>query len=258
MLARAIRVQLLVLVAFAALSTRTDAGKLCSAADPTFCCEVTKVTDGDISMTLTLTKTGLSWVAFGISPNASMIGTDAFIFWPNTTSTNNSLVVSNRKAVARVMPMEDGTPDVFLLPGSTYNPTTGQLVVNFARLGETGDDNDVDFKAGNQTYAFVYRVGTPPSPNTLATIEKHTFTDIVSGVFIEKLDDDDDMPKSSSSARPAATSAAPAASSAAATTAASPAAAATNTAGAKPGAATKLAASFGALAGIAAGAVVLL
>ncbi|KXS21753.1 hypothetical protein M427DRAFT_27330 [Gonapodya prolifera JEL478] len=136
------------------LGSVANAAKLCATGEPTFCCETTSGKDGDLSLRVTFQKTGLSLAAFGISPNGTMIGTEAYILWANTSSTNGTMTVSDHTQHSTLCRWRTARRTCCFSLEAATTLRRGQLVANLASVMRgMGDDNGNDFKGGNQTYA---------------------------------------------------------------------------------------------------------
>ncbi|KAJ3338082.1 hypothetical protein HDU93_010018 [Gonapodya sp. JEL0774] len=164
-----------------ALSTAPSsvvAGRFCSPSDSTLCVQAQDAGNGVARITLTWSQTNVGWVAFGISPQAQMPGTDVFLAWPS----GSNIVISDRYASARLSPSVDASQDITLGTGSSA--TAGNFTVVFLRKYNTGDSSDSQLRTGTQTYALAYRIGTPPS-SAAGVIQSHDNADIISANLID-------------------------------------------------------------------------
>ncbi|KXS11476.1 hypothetical protein M427DRAFT_138254 [Gonapodya prolifera JEL478] len=156
------------------------AGKACSTSESTLCVDVKDAGNGLASITLSITKTNLAWVAFGISPTGQMPGANIMVAWPS----GSSVVISDRKATGRVMPAPKAIQNTVVTSGS-YTASTGVFTVTFTRPFVTGDTADFALTQGAQNYLFAYKQGTPPAADATATITKHDFTDTFSAPLVD-------------------------------------------------------------------------
>ncbi|KXS18565.1 hypothetical protein M427DRAFT_29497 [Gonapodya prolifera JEL478] len=170
------------------------AGRFCATADPTLCVQAQDAGNGVARITITWPRASFGWVAFGISPQNQMPGTDIFAVWPS----GSSFIVSDRMASARVLPPPDASQDLTIGPGSSA--MAGNYTIEILRNFVTGDASDHPLVTGTQSYAIAYNLGTSPGTSASSTLTVHDNAEIHTANLIDFTPSSASAPAASSTA----------------------------------------------------------